>query len=643
MQGEINRRLEKSIGYFARYEDISRMPELFECSCASLVLLSGAGRLLELLAELSDVPGRDCLRANALKAAVAPPSQSPDCTPQSRRHVSGFSAARRSGASRWHLRCLVQAERVSPEIPTTEGSPWLCALKVTRGLALACEAAAFVFHALPGLWNRWFGGEGATFMVLQIRPGEGRPSLISAHGAQLPHNVCCWGWMLTDAKPAETQSFAFSRLSITARRRAATVATGVAIESGITPAGVDALREENKSLRSLLATLRWPKLASFVARNRNYPLPWHPPHQSVARSEADLQYLSGVFDGDGCVSAHSAANPSAQLMVAQSYDHPDVLMLFQDAFGGGIYAQRHSGVGLTKPSLVWMVFGEKAKLASQVLSIHSNTKRRQLELLADWPREPSERIDVEQRLRCLKTHDSCTRSHCSWSYCAGFLDADGCIIIKPSRLIEVRFSQKFPTVLEHMREFISEQVGVTSTIYQFGSRHFELRIGRDADSKLVLRHMLEAGLRKKAPQAWLAVNATPETAGHVREAFARSVGNQQFGKRLDEAGVQRCLRINNLQMQLRRCKKAGQAEQAAALSQQVHMLKDEHDFLKAQLENRQLRQYIRMLRELRVNGISLCVTGPVLERPLCAFMGTFVDYRFFKQAQMAPILFEKPA
>jgi len=67
-QGEINVRLEKSIGYFARYEDISRMPELFECSCASLVLLSGAGRLLELLGELSDVPGRDSLRANALKA-----------------------------------------------------------------------------------------------------------------------------------------------------------------------------------------------------------------------------------------------------------------------------------------------------------------------------------------------------------------------------------------------------------------------------------------------------------------------------------------------------------------------------------------------------------------------------------------------
>lgn len=413
--------------------------------------------------------------------------------------------------------------------------------------------------------------------------------------------------MLTDAKPAKTQSFAFSRVSITARRRAATVATGVAIESGITPARVDALREENKSLRSLLATLRWPKLASFVARSRNYPLPWHPPHNSASLSEGASQYLSGVFDGDGCVSAHSAANPWASLSVVQSYDHADVLMLFQDAFGGGIYAQRHSGMGLTKPSLQWVVFGEKATLAADVLSLHSNTKRRQLKLLADWPREPSERSGVELRLRCLKTADSCTRSHCSWSYCAGFLDADGCILITPRRSIQVRFSQKFPTVLEHMREFISEQVGITSTIYQFGSRHFELRIGRGADSKLVLRHMLEAGLRKKAPQAWLAVNATPETAGHVREAFARSVGNQQFGKRLDEAGVQRSLRINNFQTQLRRCKKAGQAEKAAALSQQVHMLKDEHDFLKAQLENRQLRQYIRMLRELRVNGWKLPV------------------------------------
>ena len=166
----------------------------------------------------------------------------------------------------------------------------------------------------------------------------------------------------------------------------------------------------------------------------------------------------------------------------------------------------------------------------------------------------------------------------------------------------MRFSQKFPTVLEHIRAFFAEQVGVKSRVYQFGARHFELRISRDAECKLVLQHMLGAGLRRKAPQALLAVNATPETAGHVRESFALSVGNQKFGKRLDEAGVKRYLKINNLQTQQRYCLKAGQPEKAVALSRKIQMLKDEHEFLKAQLENQQLRQYTRMLQHLQMNG-----------------------------------------
>jgi len=288
--------------------------------------------------------------------------------------------------------------------------------------------------------------------------------------------------------------------------------------------------------------------------------------------------------------------------MSQSYDHPEVLLLFQDAFGGGIYGRKDSGVGLTKPILHWAVCGEQARLAARELSTHSSIKRRQLELLAAWPEKPSERIDADLRLRSLKTFDSCTEFHCSWSYCAGFLDADGCIVLTPAGSSQVRFSQKFPTVLEHIRVFFAEQVGVKSRVYQFGARHFELRISRDADCKLVLQHMLGAGLRRKAPQALLAVNATPETAGHVRESFALSVGNQKFGKRLDEAGVKRYLKINNLKTQQRYCLKAGQPEKAAALSRKIQMLKDEHEFLKAQLENQQLRRYTRMLQDFQMNG-----------------------------------------
>ena len=286
---------------------------------------------------------------------------------------------------------------------------------------------------------------------------------------------------------------------------------------------------------------------------------------------------------------------------SQSYDHPEVLLLFQDAFGGGIYNKPNSGSGLSKPALQWQISGAKARLAARDLSVHSSTKRRQLEVIADWPNDPLKRIDSDLKLRLLKRLDSAAVFHCSWGYCAGFLDADGCIWLSHTGSIRVSFAQKFPTVLEHIRNFMAEQAGVTAKTYQCRANLFELRI-KQSDSKRVLKYMLDAGLRRKAVQASLAVRSSQESVGHVRKAFERYVGNQRFGRRLDEDGASRAARINNLRMRLLYWKQKGQSEKAAAVSQKLLVLQSEHELLKARLENRQLLEYREMLQNLQTHG-----------------------------------------
>ncbi|CAE7538462.1 unnamed protein product [Symbiodinium sp. CCMP2592] len=423
--------------------------------------------------------------------------------------------------------------------------------------------------------------------------------------AKIQHNLCHLGAVLIRGK---LDSSAFNPLNKTAGQRTASTATCAAEQSFEQRAGttsdetIDVLRRENKLLRSELAELRWPQLHSFQARGRHYPLPWHPPAKSsVALSKADLQYLSGVFDGDGCALG-CASRSTCMLSMTQSYDHAEVLLLFQDSFGGSICSKRNSGTGLTKPTLQWQVYGAKARLAARDLSPHSSTKRSQLELIADWPNDPLQRIESDKKLRLLKTQDSAAEFRCSWGYCAGFLDADGCIWLSPTGSVFVQFSQKYPTVLEHIRNFMAEQAGVTAKTYQCNANLFTLRITKDSDSKRVLKCMLDAGLRRKAVQASLVVSSTHESVGHVREAFARCVGNQNFGKRLDEDGIARSVRITNLQMRVRYWKQKGQTEKAATVSKEIQVLQCKHRFLKAQLENRQLLEYREMLQHLQFNS-----------------------------------------
>ena len=364
---------------------------------------------------------------------------------------------------------------------------------------------------------------------------------------------------------------------------------------------LELLQEENKQLRSKLSTLQWPRLEFFWARDQVYSLPWHPRAKSLAQLQmTDLQYLTGFFDGDGCVSASQAAG-RCRLSVTQSYDNAEILLLFQEAFGGGIFCSSN-GLGLAKPRLQWQLCSRKTRFAARQLLVGSSTKKRQLELVAHWPEDLSDAETYTLQLRQLKEWDSAAAFKCSWSYCAGFFDADGCIRLRPNGSINVLFSQKFPTVLDHISSFITGVGGVIPRIYKTRTSHFDLSVQRHSESQLLLKHMLKAGLRKKAPQAQLSLNVTPENIGLVRASFAQLVGNQRLGRRMDEAGAQRALEIGRVQSRARYCKSKGQQENAIALFQEAHGLKLEHMLLNAQYANSQLRDYIRTVGSLQSSG-----------------------------------------
>ena len=359
-----------------------------------------------------------------------------------------------------------------------------------------------------------------------------------------------------------------------------------------------ALQKENKELRAKLSTLRWPRLESFWARGQKYPLPWNPRLRNIDEpTEAHLQYLSGFFDGDGCASVRAS---SCMLSMGQSFDNAEVLLLLQDSFGGGIYRAKN-GVGLAKPLLQWQIYGTKAKLAAQHLLTNSIAKREQLVLIASWPGEAARVKKWKFQLRQLKQRDSANSSACSWAYCAGFLDADGSIDIHLRGYVGVTFNQKFPIVLEHIQRFFAAE-GVPANL-SLWAKASKLRIQKDEDSKLALRRMLEGGLRKKAAQARMVLSMTSETVNQVKDACAQLVGNQQLGKRLDEAGARRAYEINQLQQRARYWHLKGQHGKASALLEDVQALKSNHQLLKAQLENRELKNYVQRVKSVQHKGL----------------------------------------
>ena len=103
--------------------------------------------------------------------------------------------------------------------------------------------------------------------------------------------------------------------------------------------------------------------------------------------------------------------------------------------------------------------------------------------------------------------------------------------------------------------------------------------------------MLSAGMLGKAKQAKLALTLTPENAAQVHADLAEMVGNQSFGKKLDEAGRARARGIASL--------KTRKAVMDPRQMRELETVKLEHDTLTAQRENQLLLEYKQKIETLR--------------------------------------------
>ncbi|CAE7758071.1 TIF3H1 [Symbiodinium sp. CCMP2456] len=314
---------------------------------------------------------------------------------------------------------------------------------------------------------------------------------------------------------------------------------------GNRPMSKEEVQRKNEQLRAQLRKARWPQLKHFSSNGR-------------------LPYLSGFFDGDGCV-----------------------LMLFHESFGGSIMLQ-HPGLGLRKPTLRWRACGQSARRAAQLLAPRSITKRKQLLLAAEWPAAKSHRTECRAELRALKEYDSAVAGPCSWEYFAGFFDAEGSVAQQDeAATLVLQIGQKHPRVLKCLREFLARRLGKGGTVAKSG----------------ILQQLLAAGLLRKSKQANLVLGLTSETAAQVSNELGHLSGNQKFGHRLDTAGHDRARKIKNAQRQAARLMRRGQLAEALPKLGEVEVLKEEHQLLKACRENQQLLEYMHRLQSLHDNSL----------------------------------------
>ena len=366
----------------------------------------------------------------------------------------------------------------------------------------------------------------------------------------------------------------------------------------------DTLREieqKNKDIRQLLKKTPWPNLELFSASDRTYSLPLRAGSRELSHrpAKARLEYLTGFFDGDGCVSGTLSG---ANLQANQSYDQAEVLMLFRETFGGSITLAKR-GVGLQKPCLQWKACGDSAREAAFLLAPHSITKQKQLLLAGQWPKTKSLRQDCKTELRKLKEYDSAVAGPCSWEYFAGFFDAEGYIKQKHGGAsLELEISQKHPQVLRCFRDFLSRSLGLHASLRTVNASAHRLHILGLSDCKRILQHMLGAGMVCKAKQAEVALGLTGQTVAQVRTRLASLTGNQKFGKRMDDDGLERARKIKNAQAQARRAKTRGRPTEAEEKQLEIALLKREHDLLNARYWNQELIEYIRKLQRLHENS-----------------------------------------
>jgi len=332
-------------------------------------------------------------------------------------------------------------------------------------------------------------------------------------------------------------------------------------------------------LYDLLKRIVRPTLKSFESGGIKYQLPLSAKDAVIEGcSEDELAYLSGFFDGDGCVLLTKAG--TFHLKTRQSLKGVDVCLRSRRAFGGGIYYST-DGCGFRQPVVSWELAGTRAKEAATLLARHSYTKEAQLRVAMNGTVAKDNRSQVQHRLKDLKAAKPVSQnSSVTWAYLAGLFDAEGYVQVPPDRnSICLHIKQKYDEILHVLVSFLEDE-GLNRLnsfkIYHVGNV-FLLQCSRTNVSMQTLQQLLLHGLSLKRDQAQSALQLNATNRWEVRETLFQLSGQQNRYKRLDRHGMETAAKIHQLQANVRCCQDQIESK---LLNKELQLLKEEHELQK---------------------------------------------------------------
>ena len=361
-----------------------------------------------------------------------------------------------------------------------------------------------------------------------------------------------------------------------------------------------------KRLKEQLKRQKWPKLTHLEFGERCFKLPIRfedvePAFTAEAIMEADVRYLAGFFDGDGCVSAKTDLS-GCFLQLGQAAQNSVVLYQFLIKFGGSICVLSQ-GRGSAAPVIGWRAFGETARRASSILQLHCIVKGEQLKVAASWPRCREDRdlcrVRLAQLNRCNQFGACSHKTKISWNYVSGFFDAEGCIVVdQASKGLRLEIGQRDPEILQVLQVFLLRHLpqGSKVNLYRKPSSHL-LRSSRTETSLAILTNLLEHGLQVKRSAALHALNVSTTSHSESRRNVGKGKGKQSYFTRLDAAGCARARTINNITQRISYMESVLKEEAAMdKVRAELAVAKLQHQVLNAKTQIQKLRSFIASIQ-----------------------------------------------
>lgn len=359
----------------------------------------------------------------------------------------------------------------------------------------------------------------------------------------------------------------------------------------IEKATIEELKQRREDLKIELAKTRMPKLRTFWAFGKDYPLPCLAEEALGLPSPELLHYFAGFFESHGIVSTELNG-----LFLAQTPQGAEVLYLFLWYFGGSIVATKPE-TGTTSAVLQWCVYGVKAREAAELLGCSClGTKKRQLDLFERGlaiPKNPAWRVTPGDGDVKFQT----------WHELAGFFDARGTIMLRTDGSLWLEMGQRSLWTLNAIQQFLEENE-MTGAVINVTSKGGYSLTASGVDAVLpILSALVGAGLQKKRAQAELLLASTE--ASPVLKAWIGTLkGGRKRYARQDAEGDARSLEIVKLKRQQRFLRKTllREPQRAQELQEELQALNGTITRLQQVHQNEELRRHVKamMLRSAQL-------------------------------------------